>query len=755
MEYEVGHKIDDQYVILEKHHGGMSTVYVVRDEFSKKRFAVKTVQERFSTDAQAARRFAEEGRTWMKLGRHPHIVEAIIYREIEGQPFLFLEYVDGGNLQQLLNREKPLFLPQVLEFAQQICAGMQYVHTAEISSARQGVIHRDLKPGNLMLTRECQIRITDFGLAQVFGARIEAGETGWGLGTYYYMPPEQCLDAASADERSDIYSFGVFLYFATTGRPPVSGKKVSEIVHNILNRVLRPPRELRPELPETLDALIMKCLSRNRTDRFESFARVSEALKPIQEEIATSEQWRVIVQACAGCGYLTECRYTECPICASGFVVCRYGEESPGVQIVAGRAKRSVGDAARAAEQLYQQALQDEQAGRLEQALNSLRRAAALAREDPRIVTKLDQVAEAYRRQRAHQRPKTYNWPMLHGNITRSGYTPGSVAPPLTLRWSVTASEWAISSPVVANGVLYLAAGSSEAGKRGALVALEALRGGEHWRRSFAHELGLTPTVAAGELLFVPVDREMVCLTPAEGSLQWSYPAQARITTSPLTWGKFVYFGDEAGHVYALDAARGTLHWLTEVEGALYTAPALWQDRLFVGTTHNRLVALSPGEGTILWEYVAGGEITCGPSLHGNLLLFGASDGRVYCLLQRSGRLLWDFEAQGEIHSTPSLAGETAVFGSRDGAIYCVELRTGNLRWEYRTEDWVDSAPAISENFVFCGGHDGYLRVLELASGLSLWEYDLGQEIRCSPALFGGHAYVVTSQAEVYAFRGR
>lgn len=755
VEYKVGEKIDNQYVILEKHHGGMSTVYVVRDEFSKKRFAVKTVREQFSAEVQAARRFAEEGRTWMKLGRHPHIVEAIIYREIEGQPFLFLEYVDGGNLQELLNQEKTLFLPQLLKFAQQVCAGMQYVHTAEISSARHGVIHRDLKPGNLMLTRKCQVKITDFGLAQVFGSRIEAGETGRGLGTYYYMPPEQCLDAASADERSDIYSFGVFLYFATTGRPPLGGKKIAELVHNILNRTPRRPRERRPELSEALDALIMKCLSRQRGDRFQSFAEVSAALKPIQEEMANCEHWQLVVQACAGCGYLTQHRYAECPICASNFVERRQGEEASGQQAEAGVVGRRVDDAARVAEQLYQQALHDERAGRLEPALNSLRRAAALAREDERIITKLDQVAEAYRQQRARQRQKIYNWPMLHGNIMRNGYTPNPVTPPLTLRWSVTVSEWAMCAPVVANGILYLATGSSEAGARGTLIALEVSQGRERWRRNFARELGLTPVAAGGELLLVPMDREIVCLDATQGTPQWSYPAQARITTSPLVWGNLVYFGDEAGHVYALDVVSGDLQWLTEVEGALYTAPALWHDRLFVGTARNRLVALSPRQGSIVWEYIAGGEVTSGPSLHENLVLFGAGDSRVYCLLQRSGRLLWDFETQGEVHSTPALAGETAVFGSRDRAIYCVELRTGRLRWEYRTDDWVDAAPAISENFIFCGGHDGYVRVLELASGLSLWEYDLGQEIRCSLALFGGHAYVVTSQAQVGAFRGR
>ncbi|HEY3397482.1 MAG TPA: serine/threonine-protein kinase [Armatimonadota bacterium] len=752
MEYQVGEKIDNQYVIVEKHHGGMSTVYVVRDEFSNKRFAVKTIREELASDAQAVQRFAEEGRTWMKLGRHPHIVEAIIYREIEGQPFLFLEYVEGGDLQNLLSREKMLFLPQLLDFAIHICAGMQYVHTAEISASQRGVIHRDLKPGNLMLNRQAEVKITDFGLAKVYGARNDVSQSGLGLGTYLYMPPEQFLDAASADERSDIYSFGVFLYTATTGQVPVAGKNLSELVHNILNRVPPEPRTLRPELPESMSRIIMKALARQRTDRYSSFAELGKALQAVRDEVAALPEWHVPVYRCVGCGYTTRFRYPLCPICASALTAQVWGETAaPAV----GRAGVEREDATRVADQLYQQALQDEQAGRLEAALNSLRRAAALVRDDPKIVQELDRIAQLYRERRARERPRAYNWPTQNGNVTRNGFTPESVAPPLTLRWSANVGEWSMVSPVVANGVVFASGGSSQAGERGQVVALEAAKGQERWRERFPWEMTLTPLVSQGESLLVPNDRELHSLDTATGARRWTCGLGARLTGAPLLSGSTVFVGDEEGRLYALDATRGTIRWSALLAGGIFTPPALWSNRLFVGTAQNRLYCLNESDGSVLWDYAAGAEVTAGPALPGNLALFGCADHRVYCLLQSTGRLLWDFETQGEVHSTPALAGEAAVFGSRDGSLYCVELRTGSLRWEYRTGDWVEAAPAISENFIYCGGHDGVLRVLEAASGLSLWEYDLGEEVRAAAAVSGGQVFVATAAGRLCALRGR
>ncbi|MFQ6096712.1 MAG: serine/threonine protein kinase, partial [Armatimonadota bacterium] len=218
MEYEQGDKIDDQYTVLAKHRGGMSIVYIVLDDFSGKRFAVKTIKEELADDKAAASRFGLEAKTWMRLDQHPNIVQAIIYREIEGQPFLFLEYVDGTDLNRLMEREQPLFVPEAVDLALQCCRGMEYVHSKDVGAGQRGVVHRDLKPANILITRRRLAKVTDFGLVKVFGSMTRLTATGIGLGTYFYMSPEQFVDAGSVDKASDIYSLGVVMYQMLTGK---------------------------------------------------------------------------------------------------------------------------------------------------------------------------------------------------------------------------------------------------------------------------------------------------------------------------------------------------------------------------------------------------------------------------------------------------------------------------------------------------------------------------------------------------------
>ncbi|MBC7289273.1 MAG: serine/threonine protein kinase, partial [Armatimonadetes bacterium] len=210
--FQVGDKIDGQYLVLERHEGGMGVVLVVVDQITQHKFAVKTLRPELMDHPEALERFRQEARTWLGLGWHPHLVHAAIYRESGGVPLLFLEYVDGVSLADLLAHERGLWPPQALDYALQVCDGMKYLHSAVTPQGERGVIHRDLKPGNVLINRRGEAKVTDFGLAKIHGDIAGLAERRRGLGTLSYMPPEQVLDAASADRRSDIYSFGAMLY---------------------------------------------------------------------------------------------------------------------------------------------------------------------------------------------------------------------------------------------------------------------------------------------------------------------------------------------------------------------------------------------------------------------------------------------------------------------------------------------------------------------------------------------------------------
>jgi hypothetical protein len=247
---------------------------------SGKRFAIKSLRDESLDDQEARSRFQHEARTWIKLDRHEHIVQALLYREVQGIPLLFLEYVEGPTLAELLQKDAPLAVAQAVEFAKQFCQAMSYVHG-------KGVIHRDIKPQNVLITRNCQVRVTDFGLAKVWG--VTHGTRG-AIGTPFYMSPEQIRDASKVDQRSDVFSFGAMLY-------------------QILHVMPRDPRQANPQVPERLAAIVLQCLEKDSSGRQRGLAAVASA---VENASGTALQPRT---RCLVCGYASDGNWTACPVC--------------------------------------------------------------------------------------------------------------------------------------------------------------------------------------------------------------------------------------------------------------------------------------------------------------------------------------------------------------------------------------------------------------------------------------------------------
>ncbi|MGV3527092.1 MAG: protein kinase domain-containing protein [Candidatus Sericytochromatia bacterium] len=265
---EPGHRLWDRYRLeTELGRGGMGVVYRAWDERDQRPVAVKALlldsvppAEREETLA----RFEREARTSMTL-RHPHIVQVYDLIGEGGQWFLIMEYLDGQTLKAFLDGQMPLSGAELLKLLVQICDGLSYAH-------QQDIVHRDIKPDNLFVTRERQAKIMDFGIARQNNAEhfLLNTQPGTMLGTLSYMSPEQLQDSANVDGRCDIYALGVVMYELFTGQLPFAAASMGQTVLQIISSDAAPVREHNPNLPEALENLIARAMCKRRGQRYQS-----------------------------------------------------------------------------------------------------------------------------------------------------------------------------------------------------------------------------------------------------------------------------------------------------------------------------------------------------------------------------------------------------------------------------------------------------------------------------------------------------
>ncbi|MCL4253523.1 MAG: serine/threonine protein kinase, partial [Anaerolineae bacterium] len=260
-----------QYEILEKIGiGGMATVYKAHQRKLDRSVAVKIMHQTIAQDENFLARFEREARIIAKLD-HPYIVPIYDYDTYENQPYLVMKYVDGQTLKALL-RQGPVQPKEVLRIVERVGSALQYAH-------EHGILHRDIKPSNIMLDNRGEVYLMDFGLARITQSGESTMSADVMLGTPHYISPEQAQGNKDLDSRTDVYSLGVVLYELVTGRVPFMGDTSYAIVHAQITERPPSPREINPNIPPSVEAVLLRALAKNRDDRYQSVKALVDAYR--------------------------------------------------------------------------------------------------------------------------------------------------------------------------------------------------------------------------------------------------------------------------------------------------------------------------------------------------------------------------------------------------------------------------------------------------------------------------------------------
>src|SRR5215471_4832784 len=271
---------DGRYRIMRKlGTGGMANVYLAEDQELGRRVAIKILDDRHASDEQFIERFRREAKNAAGLS-HPNIVSIYDRGEAEGTYYIAMEYLDGRSLKELILTRGPAPVSVAVDYARQMLSALRFAH-------RNGIVHRDIKPHNVLVDAEGHLKVTDFGIARAGASQMT--EEGSIIGTAQYLSPEQAR-GTQVDQTSDLYSLGIVLYEMLTGQVPFSGDTPVEIAMKHLSATPPSLRAKRPDIPESLEMVVMRALAKDPAQRYQSAEEMDADLERVARGLAVARE---------------------------------------------------------------------------------------------------------------------------------------------------------------------------------------------------------------------------------------------------------------------------------------------------------------------------------------------------------------------------------------------------------------------------------------------------------------------------------
>ena len=281
-----GQLIDNRYKIIKSiGEGGMANVYLAFDTILEREVAVKILRGDLAEDEKFVRRFQREANSASSL-KHPNIVEVYDVGEDDGKYFIVMEYINGKTLKSLIKKRGILTLEEVIDIMLQLTSAVSCAHDSYI-------IHRDIKPQNVMILEDGRVKITDFGIAMALNNN-ELTQTNSVMGSVHYLPPEQANGSGSTI-KSDIYSLGILMFELLTGKLPFKGENAVEIAIKQMREPIPSVRSISPDIPQSIENVVLKACAKNPKNRYDTAREMFEDIKTCMDPVRSDEK-RIVYQ---------------------------------------------------------------------------------------------------------------------------------------------------------------------------------------------------------------------------------------------------------------------------------------------------------------------------------------------------------------------------------------------------------------------------------------------------------------------------
>ncbi len=721
--------------------GGYADVYLGEHIHLETLAAIKVLDIHMGSNELAD--FLREAKTIAHL-LHPCIVRVLDFGVERNMPFLVMDYAPNGTLRQRYPKETCLPLLTIISYVTQVAQALQYAHNRK-------VIHRDVKPENMLLGINNQVLLSDFGISiieqntsiLVTQKRLSSSPTG----TCYYMAPEQIQ--GSAHPASDQYALGVVVYEWLCGSRPFSGEFFA-VMYQHVNVPPPPLREKIPEISPAVEHVVLRALAKDPQQRFatiEDFAKALEQASQAQEPatlLTRSRSEQPVLNP------VQQVRQRQEDVIPPAWP--RRAPEPPGIigpvhrsrGLFTGKSMLLVGliliIVVGSAAFLLSTSNKGSNA---RPAVNTHATASFRATATAAI--------NAYNVATASGIMLGFNAQHTHVNPYERALTPVNVAM-LAQAWKANTGGSIGSAPTVANGIVYI---NSSSGK---MYAISAGTGEVLWNKPIgSYDFGNAPTVANGVVYMGGFDHKLYALDSETGATLWTAPTGGRIGSSPTLANGVIYIGSDDGTLYAFDAATGATRWSVPTGSFIRSSPAVANGVVYVGSDDNNLYAIKADTGAILWKVLSGDKIRSSPAVANGVVYVGSDDNNLYAIKADTGTILWKVLSGGKIRSSPAIANGVVYVGSEDRKLYAFDAATGKLRWSFLSGDTIDSSPAIANGVLYIGSNDHKLYAFNAsgcgrASCSPLWAASTGGPVSASPTVANGFVYIGSNDGNLYAF---